>query len=63
MTSAGLTCVTCGGNELDVRLHKCQICFKWACEKDGTARYGRMFCSEKCANAFFFGDEDDQPDD
>ena len=55
--------MTCGGNELDVRLHKCQICFKWACEKDGVARYGRMFCSEKCANAFFFGDEDDQPDD
>ena len=63
VTSAGLTCVSCSGNEQDVRLHKCQICFKWSCENCGTARYGRMFCSEKCAKSFFFGDEDDAAED
>jgi len=63
MTVAGMACVTCGGSDQDLRLHKCQICFKWTCEKCGVARYGRMFESEKCANAFFFGDDDDSPDD
>ena len=55
--------MTCGGNEQDMRLHKCQICFKWTCETCGVARYGRMFESEKCAKSFFFGDEDDSPED
>ena len=59
---AEMVCTTCGGSDLNLRLEKCQICFKWTCEACGTPQYGRMFCSKKCADAFFFGDDDDGGD-
>ena len=55
-------CITCGGSDQNLRLEKCQICFKWTCQACGTAQYGRTFCSKKCADAFFFGDDDEGGD-
>ena len=53
-----MNCVTCDKNELESRLQKCPICFKWTCEECGKKDYGRIFCSQRCADLFFFGDEE-----
>jgi len=56
----GLVCLVCNANELDKRLHKCPICFRWTCEGCATPAYGRHFCSKKCSDEFFYGDDDDE---
>ena len=53
-----MDCVTCQKTEVEIRMHKCPICFKPICEDCGHREYGRAFCSSRCAFQFFFGDDD-----
>jgi hypothetical protein len=55
----GMECIACQKNEQDARLDKCPICFKWVCEDCGNRSFGRVFCSKRCADQFFFGDDDE----
>jgi hypothetical protein len=52
-------CVGCQVDDREVRLNKCPICFKWVCDTCAFRGFGRLFCAKKCADAFFFGDEDE----
>jgi hypothetical protein len=52
-------CVTCQKSEEEVTLHKCPICFKLVCNDCAKREYGRVFCSKRCADQFFFGDDDE----
>ncbi len=54
-----MECFQCQKNEMEILLHKCPICFKWVCEDCGRHDYGRLFCSRRCADQFFFGDDDE----
>jgi hypothetical protein len=54
------TCFACSASELDKLLQKCPICFKWICESCSTHAFGRHFCSKKCSDNFFFGDDEDE---
>jgi hypothetical protein len=61
-----MECVSCHKSdqpqeeeEVSVRLYKCPICFKHVCDDCATRNFGRLFCSKKCSDAFFFGDDDE----
>jgi hypothetical protein len=54
-----MNCSVCQKSELETRLEKCPICFKWTCPDCGRREYGRTFCSKRCADQFFFGDDED----
>jgi hypothetical protein len=56
---AGVDCLSCNASDLDQHLHKCPICFKWACDNCATHAFGRHFCSKKCSDEFFYGDDED----
>ncbi len=53
-----MNCSACEKSELETRLEKCPICFKLTCPECGTREYGRSFCSRRCADQFFFGDDE-----
>lgn len=57
---SAMECIACQVSDQDVRLHKCPICFKWVCDNCAVRSYGRAFCQRKCADQFFWGDEDDE---
>ena len=59
-----MECVTChksddAQQELPVRLHKCPICFRLVCDECAVRQFGRLLCSKKCSDSFFFGDDDE----
>jgi hypothetical protein len=54
-----MDCTVCQASDLDRRLEKCPICFKWVCEECAIRSYGRCFCTKLCADQFFFGDDDE----
>jgi hypothetical protein len=54
-----MVCVICQKDEQDTTLLKCPICFKMVCHDCGRREYGRSFCSDRCAQVFFFGDDDE----
>jgi hypothetical protein len=54
-----MICVICQKDEQEVTLAKCPICFKMVCLDCGRREYGRVFCSQRCAHLFFFGDDDE----
>ena len=54
-----MECIGCPKNDRDDRLNKCPICFKWVCDGCGVHTFGRIFCSKKCSDQFFFGDDDE----
>ena len=54
-----MECIGCQVDDREVRLNKCPICFKWVCDTCAFRGFGRLFCAKKCADAFFFGDEDE----
>ena len=56
---AAMECLTCKVTDLDVRLNKCPICFKWVCDNCAIRSFGRMFCAKMCSDQFFFGDDDE----
>ncbi len=57
--SETMNCIECQKDEMEATLNKCPICFKWICNNCGNSSMGRIFCSKRCADGFFFGDEDD----
>ena len=54
-----MNCEACQKGEVETLLYKCPICFKWTCDDCGKRQYGRVFCSKRCADQFFFGDDDE----
>jgi hypothetical protein len=59
-----MECVVCKVDELvlrdeEKRVNKCPICFKLVCDRCSHRTMGRDFCSKRCADQFFFGDDDD----
>ena len=54
-----MECVVCQATDQDRRLEKCPICFKLICENCALRLYGRTFCGRRCADQFFFGDDDE----
>ena len=54
-----MNCVGCAKEDQEVELFKCPICFKSACDSCANRAFGRVFCSKRCADLFFFGDDDD----
>jgi hypothetical protein len=59
LTRPAMICVNCQKNDEEVTLVKCPICFKMVCHECGRKEYGRVFCSQRCAHLFFFGDDDE----
>ena len=57
-TTGDMNCEACQKSEVETILHKCPTCFKWICADCGRRDYGRIFCSKRCADEFFFGDDD-----
>jgi hypothetical protein len=55
-----MDCVACQLSDLDRRLNKCPICFTWVCDECAHKSFGRLFCSKKCSDQFFFGDDEDE---
>jgi endogenous inhibitor of DNA gyrase (YacG/DUF329 family) len=55
-----MNCCVCQKDEQEVTLAKCPICFKPVCLDCGRREYGRVFCSQRCAHLFFFGDSEDE---
>ena len=45
-----MNCFHCDKSEVEGRIHKCPICFRWICEDCGKRDYGRTFCSQRCAD-------------
>jgi len=55
-----MNCIVCEKSEQEeASLLKCPICFKWVCESCAVRSYGRAFCTKRCAELFFFGDDED----
>ncbi|HEY7515343.1 MAG TPA: hypothetical protein VIC87_12740 [Vicinamibacteria bacterium] len=54
-----MNCSICQKDDQETTLHKCPICFKLACENCTIRSYGRTFCTKRCADQFFFGDDDE----
>jgi hypothetical protein len=58
-----MECVACQRDEkqedVPLRLHKCPICFRYVCEDCAERSFGRLFCSKRCSDGFFFGDDDE----
>ena len=54
-----MECAGCQVSDEESGLHKCPICFKWTCENCANRAFGRIFCSKRCADQFFFGDDDE----
>ncbi|MEW5806189.1 MAG: hypothetical protein AB1756_02395 [Acidobacteriota bacterium] len=52
-------CAKCKKQEDQVRLQKCAICHKLFCDGCSYRMSGRLFCSQYCAEFFFFGKEDE----
>ena len=52
-------CHECGATDDETRLQKCPICFRYYCQEHNKSMSGRTFCSQKCAEYFFFADPDD----
>jgi len=54
-------CVFCEKDFSRYDLYKCPICHKQACDPCGLSKGGKHFCSQYCAEYFFFvGDDDDE---
>jgi endogenous inhibitor of DNA gyrase (YacG/DUF329 family) len=54
-----MNCSVCGKSDQEVTLNKCPICFKLVCQDCAKREYGRAFCSQRCADSFFFGEDDE----
>ncbi len=52
-------CVTCKKLESQAVLHKCPICFRYYCDEHFYQMGGRRFCTQQCAEYFFFDDSEE----
>lgn len=58
--SRGSTCcVSCDATSLERLLERCVVCRNHYCLRCAHRHYGKRFCCRDCAEAFFFGDEED----
>ena len=55
-------CSRCNG-QFPYALPKCPGCRKQVCEPCSFRMGGSVFCSSECANAFFFGGQEDVEDE
>lgn len=59
---AGDSCVQCEASAELRRLERCTICYRSFCHECSVRAHGnKAFCSQGCAEVFFFGT--DEPDD
>lgn len=56
----GEYCELCDRSDRWMDLIKCPMCHKYICDKCRYSMGGKDFCGDNCANAFFFGGEDDE---
>lgn len=54
-----MQCVFCEKTFGRYDLYLCPICHKQTCEACGMSKGGKHFCSQYCAEYFFFADEDE----
>ena len=59
VNGTAVECLACQKSDQEFRLNKCPICFKWVCDDCAIRSYGRAFCSRRCSDQFFFGDDDE----
>ena len=52
-------CGQCGKTDEQTTLRKCPICFKLFCDEHAYLMSGRTFCSQPCAEFFFFSESDE----
>jgi len=57
------TCLVCKKTDDEIFLNKCTICFKRYCDEHAHLMSGRNFCSKRCADYFFFPEDDDESED
>lgn len=62
MPSLADRCGVCG-TQLEFSLPICPICKKPVCESCAFRMGGSVFCGSGCANAFFFGGQEDVEDE
>ena len=53
-----MNCFKCGKSDDKGQLTKCPICHKHVCDDCRFNLSGRYFCSNHCADFFFFDDEE-----
>ena len=53
-------CATCEQDFGRYDIHQCPICHKQCCSKCSTNKGGKHFCSQYCAEFFFFVGDDDE---
>ena len=51
-------CDKCGEEQPIWELTKCHMCGKTACHRCASFAYGRYFCSNQCAQYFFYGEDE-----
>ncbi|MGE5234901.1 MAG: hypothetical protein ACM3O7_00965 [Acidobacteriota bacterium] len=56
----GAQCCTCGRVPSAWAAFVCPTCAKTVCQKCAYFAYGRHFCSQRCGEYFFHGDEEDE---
>jgi hypothetical protein len=54
-----MACHACEKTEEDTRLSICSVCHRAFCEEHRHVMSGRSFCSQRCAEYFFFADPED----
>jgi hypothetical protein len=54
-----MSCHACEKNEDQTRLTKCSVCHRSFCDEHRYVMSGRSFCSQRCAQYFFFADPED----
>jgi hypothetical protein len=56
---SAMKCTGCQKDAKETTLQKCPICFAYVCLDCGSREYGRTFCSKRCADQFFFVDDEE----
>jgi hypothetical protein len=52
-----MECYDCNRTAEDTSLFKCPICFRYFCLDHAYVMSGQRFCTQLCAQYFFFSDE------
>ena len=60
---AGTACELCGATGRWLQLAKCPMCHTYFCESCDYKYGGKDFCSNTCANEFYWGGEEGDDDE
>jgi hypothetical protein len=52
-------CIGCEKTAETAQLERCRMCSKWYCPDCVYRQGGRRFCSNDCAQLYFYGDMDE----